>query len=317
MLTTFREHSMLSFWCRARTVIDKPNDIRLRRWKAVLGPLARIVLAVVAVYAAVAIAEMVVKSLRGVLSLGGAVPATYYLAYLIVSVLVASFTYRAYVRLVEKRPVSELSGSGAPSELGVGALVGLGLAAATTGVLWALGFYGVAGTSTFTVLFVLVANDGAGAFVEEILLRGVVFRITEETLGTWIALMVSAVLFSLLHLGSPGANLVSTVVVGVEGGILLSAAYVLTRRLWLAIGIHFGWDFSQDALFGVGSGAKGLVRGELSGPEMLSGGNAGIEGSVVALLLSLGVATYLLVRANQRGNIMSPAWNRQRQRTVR
>jgi membrane protease YdiL (CAAX protease family) len=39
-------------------------------------------------------------------------------------------------------------------------------------------------------------------------------------------------------------------VVGVEGGVLLSAAYVLTRRLWLAIGIHFGWDFSQDAIFG-------------------------------------------------------------------
>jgi membrane protease YdiL (CAAX protease family) len=153
--------------------------------------------------------------------------------------------------------------------------------------------------------------------VEEILLRGVVFRITEERLGTWIALMVSALLFSLLHLGSPGATLISTVVVGVEGGVLLSAAYVLTRRLWLAIGIHFGWDFSQDALFGVGSGAKGFVRGDLSGPALLSGGNAGIEGSVVALLLSLGVATYLLVRANQRGNLISPAWNPGRQRTVR
>jgi hypothetical protein len=61
-------------------------------------------------------------------------------------------------------------------------------------------------------------------------------------------------------------------VVGIEGGVLLSAAYVLTRRLWLAIGIHFGWDFSQDAIFGVGKGAKGLVVGELSGPALLSGG---------------------------------------------
>src|SRR5919202_5808385 len=96
----------------AGTVIDKPNDIRSRRWNAVLVPLARIVLAMVVVYGAVALAEMVVKSLRGVLSLGSAVPAAYYLAYLIVSVLVASFVYQAYVRLVEKRPVNELSGSG-------------------------------------------------------------------------------------------------------------------------------------------------------------------------------------------------------------
>jgi membrane protease YdiL (CAAX protease family) len=297
-------------------VIDKQDDIRSSRWKATLGPFARIVVAVVLVYGAVAVAEMVVKLLRGVLSLGGTVPAAYYFVYLIVSVLVAYFTYRAYVRLVEKRPISELSGSGAPKELGVGGLVGLGLMAVTVGVLWVFGSYGVAGASAFAVVFASLANDGAGAFVEEILLRGVIFRITEERLGTWIALMVSALLFALLHLGSPNATVISTIVVGIEGGVLLSAAYVLTRRLWLAIGIHFGWDFTQDALFGVGSGTQGLMRGHLSGPALLSGGSAGVEGSLVALLLSLGFATYLLVQANQRGNLISPAWNRERQTTI-
>jgi membrane protease YdiL (CAAX protease family) len=150
-------------------------------------------------------------------------------------------------------------------------------------------------------VFVSLANDGAGAFVEEILLRGVIFRIIEERLGTWVALAISVVLFALLHLASTNATVISTIVVGIEGGVLLSAAYVLTRRLWLAIGIHFGWDFSQDAIFGVGSGAQGLVRGELGRPALVSGGSAGVEGSVVALLLCLGVGAYLLVQANQRG----------------
>jgi membrane protease YdiL (CAAX protease family) len=127
------------------------------------------------------------------------------------------------------------------------------------------------------------------------------------------------VLFALLHLASPNATVTSTVVVGVEGGVLLSAAYVLTRRLWLPIGIHFGWDFSQDAVFGVGNGAKGLVEGELlSGPALLSGGSAGIEGSVVALLLCVVVGAYLLVRAGRRGNLLAPSWKRERQsRAVR
>jgi uncharacterized protein len=106
-------------------------------------------------------------------------------------------------------------------------------------------------------------------------------------------------------------------VVGVEGGVLLSSAYVLTRRLWLAIGIHFGWDFSQDALFGVGKGAKGLVEGDLSGPAWLSGGSAGIEGSVVALVLCAGVGAYLLLRAGRQGNLFAPGWKRERQRAVR
>jgi membrane protease YdiL (CAAX protease family) len=273
------------------------------------------VLATVLVGGTVAVAQVVVKLLKGVLSLGGAVPALYYLAYLIVSVLVAYLVYRAYVRIVEKRDVSELSGSGAPLELGLGALIGLGMVTATVILLWAFGSYAVAGVNSVAVIFVSLANDGAGAFVEEVILRGVVFRISEERLGTWVALAISVVLFALLHLASPGASVVGAIVAGVEGGILLSAAYVLTQRLWLAIGIHFAWDFSQDAIFGIGKGAKGLLQGELSGPALLAGGRAGIEGSFVALLLCLIVSALLLAAARQRGNFVD--FGGGRQRTVR
>lgn len=293
------------------------NNVRASGWKSFLGPLGRIVLAAVLVVGAVAAVQVVVKLLKGVLSLGGSLPALYYLAYLLASVLVCYFVYRAYVRLVEKRPVGELSRAGAPRELGIGAAIGLGLVAVVVGSLWVLGYYRIAGTNALAVLFVSLANDGAGAFVEEVVLRGIVFRISEERLGTWVALTISVVLFALLHLASPNATVTSTVVVGVEGGVVLSAAYVLTRRLWLPIGIHFGWDFSQDAIFGVGTGAKGLVDGDLSGPAWLSGGSAGIEGSVVALVLCAGVGAYLLVRAGRQGNLLAPRWKRERQRAVR
>ena len=194
------------------------NNVRASGWKGFLGPLVRIVLAAVLVVAAVAAAQVVVKQLRGVLSLGGALPALYYLVYLVASVLVAYLVYRAYVRLVEKRPVTELSRAGAPGELGIGAAVGLGLVAAVLGTLWILGYYRIAGANALAVVFVSLANDGAGAFVEEVVLRGIVFRITEERLGTWVALAISVVLFALLHLASPNATVTSTVVVGVEGG---------------------------------------------------------------------------------------------------
>jgi hypothetical protein len=104
-----------------------------RRWKAVVRPPIRIVLATLLVGGVVAGVQVAVKLLRGVLSLGGAVPVVYYVAYLIVSVLVAYFVYRAYARLVEKRAVSELSRTGASRELGVGALLGLGLIALRLG----------------------------------------------------------------------------------------------------------------------------------------------------------------------------------------
>lgn len=100
------------------------------RWKTILFPLGRIALAVLLVGGSVALAQVVVKALEGLLSAGGAAPAIYYIAYLIASVLVAYFVYQAYVHFVEKRAVTELSGPGAPSELGVGMLVGFGLVSA-------------------------------------------------------------------------------------------------------------------------------------------------------------------------------------------
>jgi len=278
--------------------------IMTTRWKAVLFPLGRVVLAVLLVGGAVAAAEFLVKALKGVLSLGGAAPAIYYAAYLIVSVLVAYFVYRTYVHLVEKRTVTELSGAGAPRELGAGMLLGFALVAAIVGMLWLLGCYRVTGVGLWTAAFVLLANNGAGAFVEEVLLRGIIFRISEERLGTWIALAILALLFVILQLAIANATVTSAIVVGVEGGILPSAAYVLTRRLWLAIGIHFAWDFAQDYVFGTTSGATGLVRAELTGPALLSGGSSGLEGSILALLLCLIGSAFLLVMAGRKGHFM-------------
>src|SRR5215213_8143173 len=95
------------------------------KWLRVMQfSLTRIVLAVLLVGGAVAVAEVVVKTLKGVLSLGGAAPVVYYASYLIASVLVAYFVYRAYVRLVERRPATELSMTGALGEFGTGTLIG-------------------------------------------------------------------------------------------------------------------------------------------------------------------------------------------------
>ena len=101
---------------------------------------------------------MAVKLLRNAFSLGGSVPAIYYASYLIVSVLVAYLVYWAYVRMVERRPVTELSGPGALRELGIGAA----LVAATVGIMWLLGYYRVTQANAWTVAFVLLANDGPG-----------------------------------------------------------------------------------------------------------------------------------------------------------
>ena len=91
-----------------------------------------------------------------------------------------------------------------------------------------------------------------------------------------MALGITVALFGLVHLGNPNSSLYGAAAIGIEAGVLLGAAYVLTRRLWLVIGIHFGWNFIQAGVFGPnvsGIRVESLLRSELSGPELLSGGS--------------------------------------------
>jgi hypothetical protein len=94
---------------------------------------------------------------------------------------------------------------------------------------------------------------------------------------------------------------------------MLAAAYMLTRRLWLPIGLHAGWNFTQGGLFGVavsGNASHGLLQGTLTGPVWLSGGEFGTESSVVAIIFCglLGIA--VLMRARQLGHVRAPYWQR-------
>jgi uncharacterized protein len=270
-------------------------------WRRILrSPLIRAILAILVVGVTVALAQGFAHLFKD------AVPEPlYYLLYVAVSVVVACLVYLAYVRVVERRAVSELSGEGAIKEIGVGVAFGAALVTVVVGILWVLGYYVVVGTNAGTVLLAAFANDASGAVVEEILLRAIVFRISEEALGTWWALLISALLFGLLHAGEPGA-----VPVALAAGVLLSCAYALTRKLWLPIGIHFAWDFMQDGVFGAAAGAKGLLRAELTGPSLLSGGEIGIEGSILALAVVLASGLYLLLRARRQGRLIEPPWRR-------
>ena len=90
---------------------------------------------------------------------------------------------------------------------------------------------------------------------------------------------------------------------------------MLTRRLWLPIGIHFAWNFMQAGVFGgtrVASslGVRSLLEAETSGPDLLSGGGSGLDGSIFAITLCVAVAAALLVLAHRRGRFNPPFWRR-------
>lgn len=117
---------------------------------------------------------------------------------------------------------------------------------------------------------------------------------------------VSAALFGLLHALQPSITLWSITAIALEAGILLGAAYTASRSLWLPIGLHLAWNFTEGGIFGAfvsgGGGAPGLFAVKLRGPELLTGGDFGPESSVIAVGLCATLAFIFVVVAVRRGN---------------
>ena len=274
------------------------------------GP-TRIVLATLAIMAAAVLVQLFAGFVLVPIGLSSAGRDS--LVYVILLVIAVHFAYRGYVRVVECRRADELSGTGAVRETGAGIAIGAGLLASSIGVIASLGFYQVTGSNPVSAIVPAFAMAVAAGYVEEVLFRGVLFRIIEETLGTWIALALTALMFGFAHMMNPNATLFSSFAIAMEAGILLGAAYVLTRRLWLAVGIHFAWNFTQGGIFGgrvSGLTMDGLLESELSGPALLSGGEFGVEASIFAVVLGVGTGVWFLVRAGRKGHFVAPFWRR-------
>lgn len=219
--------------------------------------------------------------------------------------------YAAFVRYVERRPVSELSTAGMGRELATGLAIGAALYTACVLILMALGMYRIEGLNPWYFVLPAVAMALSSGIFEELLFRGVLFRIVEEWLGSWISLIVSSFVFGFVHLLNPAGTFLGALYISIEAGLLLAAAYMVTRRLWLSIGFHIGWNYTQSAIFsGIVSGGvsdPGLIKSNIKGPAVLTGGSFGLESSVIAFLLCTTAGVILLVRAAKRGNVVSPA----------
>jgi membrane protease YdiL (CAAX protease family) len=229
-------------------------------------------------------------------------------------ILITMSIYAAFVRYVERRPVSELATPGMGREFGTGLLMGFGLFVVCILILMVPGIYKIEGLNKWDVLLGTLWMGLSSGFFEEMLFRGVLFRIAEESMGTWVALAVSSLAFGLIHLQNPGATFQGVLFIAIEGGMLLAAAYILTRRLWMSMGFHMAWNYTQSSVFpGIGSGNPseyGLVRATVNGPELLTGGEYGIEFSLIGLLVLTTTGLILLIKAVRRGKIVPPCWKR-------
>lgn len=243
-----------------------------------------------------------------------------------VSAIATTLGLLTVVLLVERRSVREagFGRSGCLRNTGWGLLLGGGLMALVIGLMALAGWYRLLGTgwgepslarrlTEMLLVFLWVA------IAEEVAMRGVFFRLLEECLGSWAALLLSSLVFGLMHLGNPHASWAAALAIAAEAGLLLGGAYMLTRDLWLPIGIHWAWNFVQGPVFGAavsgsadGGGViqSGLLRPVLQGPALWTGGGFGPEASLLTLLVCTVAGVLMVYTAVRRGNWRAPAWRR-------
>jgi hypothetical protein len=124
---------------------------------------------------------------------------------------------------------------------------------------------------------------------EEYSLRGYLLYTLADGIGFWPAAIIQSVLFARGHMGNGGETRIGIIATGIFA-LFAAATLWRTGNLWLAVGAHAGWDWGQSFFFGVNdSGIQ--TPGHLfnprqtQGPDWLTGGSVGPEGSVVTLVL--------------------------------
>lgn len=233
-----------------------------------------------------------------------------------IAILLYVAVYKLILVRLGEQPRDDLQLPGSGRGLFLGLLIGFALIAASVGAAALLGVYRVTGRGDTSRLVIELFQTALLPGVrEELLFRGILFRWIETFGGSWAALAVTSILFGLLHIFNPDATWFSSFCIAVEAGILLGGAYMLTRNLWLPIGLHAAWNFTEGEVFDVpvsGYDEHGLVQAHFSGPVILSGGPFGLEASLTTLILATAVGLVFVAMAVRQGKIKPPMWRVQR-----
>lgn len=217
----------------------------------------------------------------------------------LVASLLGLLLYAIWTNLTERRPVMELALKRTWKDLGLGLLLGILFFGIVVGLMALARCYAVTGAQFHFVPqleaflgFLLVA------VFEEIIFRGVLFRMIDDRWNTAVALIVSALVFGLGHLPNTGATLWSSIAIAIEAGLLLGAAYKYSGTLWLPIGIHWAWNYVQGNVLGFAVSGNSISEKIffpiITGPNWITGGAFGAEASVPAVVVGLLLTAILL-----------------------
>lgn len=287
-----------------RIVADKPQ------WRRIVDyPLVALVLGVFLYFVVVALSAFV-----GTQALPLIPGLTQNMQFDIVCAVLLVLLYKLVIRHLGEERRDDLRLGGALRPLGIGLGAGVAVFSFIVFVAAALGVYHLTGEGdSRDLLPQLIMSAIFPAISEEMLFRGILFRWIEAFGGSWAALLLTSAFFGAAHLANPHASAIAAVGIAFEAGVMLGAAYMLTRSLWLPMGIHAAWNFTQGEIFDIpvsGMPVHGLLTARLTGTPLLTGNGFGLEASLIAIVVATIFGLCLLWLAIRRGEVVKPRWVR-------
>jgi membrane protease YdiL (CAAX protease family) len=217
--------------------------------------------------------------------------------------------YWVVMRRLARRATPEIARRGAARHALLGGAIGLGFIAAAAALITAFGGYSFswAHHGVLPAVASVAAVQAGAAVTEELMFRGVALQAIEQRWGSKAAVAVTALFFGAAHLANPGATLWSGLAIAIEAGVMLGAAFLWRRSIWLVVGLHFAWNTAEELLGIPVSGhapAARLWNVHASGSQLLTGGSFGLEASVVPVVIGLLLAVSMFAAARRRGNVV-------------
>lgn len=228
------------------------------------------------------------------------------------SVLAAALMLGVYAfwrRRTTGAPPRELPMSGLLPQAALGLAIGAGLQGLTVLSISLVAQVQITGPNAPAVMVPPLSDALETAVFEEILWRGMLLAWLESRWGSARALLISALLFGAMHFANPGFSPVAAAGL-LAAGVLLGAAFVAARSLWLPIGLHLAWNFTETGIFGGATSGHdelaGLFATRFSGAPLLTGGEFGPEASLTGVIVVTLAAAAMVGAAWRRGQFRAP-----------
>ena len=186
--------------------------------------------------------------------------------------------------------------SGYKDDFVSGLLLGIGLIVLGFGTLYIFNFLSVASIqfSLIDQLFYL-SLFAVVSLNEEIAIRGYILQNLSSSFNKYIALVLSSLVFMIMHIGNPNMSAVPLFNLFLAG-LLLGVYCIHKNNLWFPIGAHITWNYFQGPVLGFevsGNDVDSMFIQSLNGSELITGGEFGFEGSIILTVLMIIGIVYL------------------------